>query len=151
MAFTYTSPANSDADAVRWWIGDTDSTDVQLSDAEIQYALDTTGTVYRAAAWCARALKAKYSREINMRVGAGGEFRVDLSRMAQAYDELAEFLESRAIAYVAPWAAAISLDEKEAQEDDDDRVKPFFDRSLFAGKTTSNEEMLDWNKFGAKG
>lgn len=146
MAFTYTSPADSDLCAVRWWVGDTDSADVQLQDAEITFAINQTGNVKRAASYCARALAAKYSREVNMRVGAGGELRIDLAQLAKAYIELAEFLESSAASYAAPWAASISIDEKDSQREDTDRVKPFFDRSMFSGQPSSTNEILDWNE-----
>ena len=126
-------PAASNLDEVRWWIGDTDIDDQQLQDAEINFAIDATGDNKRAAAWCARGLKAKYSREVNIRTGADGEFRADLSNLAKAYGDLADFLEAASGEYAAPWSSAISIDEKSLQEKDTDRVAPFFDRSMFCG------------------
>lgn len=119
-----------------------------MADAEITFAIDATGDNKRAAAWCARGLKAKYSREVNIKTGAGGEFRADLSSLAKAYGELADFLDSASAAYAAPWSGAISIDDKNTQEEDTDRVKPFFDRSLFSGKAADSRDTYDWNNYG---
>ena len=142
------NPAASNLDEVRWWIGDTDTDDQQLQDAEINFAISATGDNKRAAAWCARALKAKYSREVDIRTGADGEFRANLSSLAKAYGELADFLESSAAEYAAPWSGAISIDDKNDQKKDSDRVAPFFDRALFSGKDYAGKETWDWNKYG---
>lgn len=150
MSWSYSgNPAASNLDEVRWWIGDTDTNDQQLADAEINFAISATGDNKRAAAWCARGLKAKYSREVNIRTGADGEFRADLSNLAKAYGDLADFLESAAAAYAAPWSGAISIDDKSDQEEDSDRVQPFFDRGMFSGKTVTDKDVLDWNNYGA--
>ena len=126
-------PAASNLDEVRWWIGDTDTDDQQMQDAEINFAIGATSDNKRAAARCARGLQAKYSREVNIRTGAGGEFRADLSSLAKAYGELADFLEAASGEYAAPWSSAISIDGKILQEKDPDRVAPFFDREMFSG------------------
>jgi len=149
MAWSYSGdPSASDLDEVRWWIGDTDTDEQQLSDAEINFAIDTTGNNKRAAAWCARALKAKYSREVNIRTGAAGEFRIDLAGLARAYGELADYLEWSVDAYAAPWAASVSIDEKESQLDDSDRVLPFFDRNIFSSSSADDKKTLSWNTYG---
>jgi len=149
MAWSYSGdPSASNLDEVRWWIGDTDTDDQQLADAEVNFAIDTTGNNKRAAAWCARALKAKYSREVNIRAGAAGEFRIDLAGLARAYGELADFLEAGMIAYASPWAASISIEEKEDQRDDSDRVVPFFNRNMFSENSAIDRSVRSWNNYG---
>ena len=51
MAFTYGGdPANSNREAVRFWSGDTNSSDQLLADAEIDYLLTLETKVIQCAA-----------------------------------------------------------------------------------------------------
>lgn len=125
MAFTYSSdPAASDRDYVRFRVGDTDSTDQQLADAEVDAMLAEKGNKLTAAAFCARAIAAKYARLVTQAVG---DLRMDYSDLAKQYNELAQQLSSEAsIAVATPYAGGISIADKESAEDDSDRVAPAF-------------------------
>lgn len=68
MAWTYgADPLNSDQDLLRLLIGDTDTTDQLLSDAEVLYFTTTFSVPYGAAVAAAFAIAAKYARQINTR------------------------------------------------------------------------------------
>lgn len=71
MTWTYNGdPSSNDRDQVRFWLGDTDSTDEQLSDEEIAFLLDINADEPLSAAIDgAQGLMAKYSRETNRAVG----------------------------------------------------------------------------------
>ena len=87
MTFTYAGdPAASDLAAVRFKIQDTDSNDPLLTDEEIEFAIDGTGSVDKAAASCARALAFKFARLANR---AMGSLRVDYNGRASTYAALA--------------------------------------------------------------
>ena len=60
---TYSSAAvEQSLNWIRLRIGDTDSNDQQLADAEIQTMLDLHGSRIQAAGHCALAIAAKYTR-----------------------------------------------------------------------------------------
>ena len=87
MAFTYsTDPSVSDVDKVRFALQDTDIDDPLLSDAEIQFAIDTSDGVDAAAATCAKAIAFKFARKANMALGS---LRIDYSSRADLYSRLA--------------------------------------------------------------
>ena len=57
MTFTYS--LSTDIGKIRLHINDTDSTAVKLTDEEIQYAIDSKGSVGGAVVWCIQFLMAK--------------------------------------------------------------------------------------------
>jgi hypothetical protein len=83
MAFTYVDPTSGDRDKVRFLIQDTDSTDAHLQDAEITYLITVWGNVYKAAAYAAEIIAAKYSHKTNYSRSIG-----DLS-ISESYSESA--------------------------------------------------------------
>lgn len=80
MAWSYSgNPGANNRDSVRFLLGDTDDTDEQLQDEEVDWLLSTNNDdVYEAAIDGAMSLVAKYSRMVNRTVG-------DLSVEAQEY------------------------------------------------------------------
>lgn len=139
MAFTYTDPSNSDEDAVRFLSGDTDSTKVQLQDAEITYLLTQSGgNVYLAASSACLAIAALYARLADKEVG---DLVIDYSQRQQAYLDLADKLNSQAARKSAPsiYVGGTKVSEKELYEDDTDLVQPTFERDMFSNP--SSEEL----------
>jgi len=65
MAFTYVDPTSGNRDKIRFLIGDTDSTNFHLHDAEVTYLFDTWGNIYAAAAYAAEIIAAKYAHKTN--------------------------------------------------------------------------------------
>jgi len=138
MTWTYTDPSTSDRDAVRFLVGDTDTSDQQVTDEEIAYAISSEGSVKTAAAFVCRTIAAKYARFVDKSVG---DLKLSYSQRQTAYIKLAEKFESdSSISNAAPYAGGISRADKETVETDDDRVDPRFRRGMQEHKGTLTEE-----------
>lgn len=102
---SYTSPADSDKDSVRFWVQDTDVNNELLSDAEIEYLLATwlpvRPSVIFVAAVAAEVIAAKFTREVS--VSADG-VSVQVSDLAAKYQALAAKLRDQAKEDVAAGA-----------------------------------------------
>lgn len=107
MTWTYSgNPASSEKDAVRFLIGDTDTSDQLLSDAEINYVIvESGGSRYQAAHDAAYAIAGKFSRMAQSK--SVGDLSISYADRARAYFELAnELLELGARREVpTPWAS----------------------------------------------
>jgi hypothetical protein len=126
--WTYTgNPQSRDLDAVRFLIGDTDADDQQLQDAEINYLLSAHGSVNGAAIAAAEAVMAKYARKVDKAVG---DLRISYSQRVEHYAKLVATLKRKVAITAVPFAGGISLSDKLAREQDDDRVPPAFTRDL---------------------
>lgn len=96
MAWTYSGdPSLSDLDMVRWYAGDTDSSDQEATDEECEAALDKFGSPERAAAKVARSIAAKYARLVDK---AAGDVRKSHSQKSANYSKIADELEAMAAA-----------------------------------------------------
>ena len=95
MAFTYRT--GTDVGKVRLFLGDdTENSGVRpdgtnFSDAEINVYLTREGSVERAVAGLAETLALQYARMVNLAVGPRRE---DLSRISEAYAEMAKYWRS---------------------------------------------------------
>lgn len=93
MSFTYTSdPLNTPLDAVRFLIGDVDSSEPQLQDAEIEWLIElwsAKGSLYYPASMAAEAIAAKYSREVTVSADSQS---VGMGELQQKYLSLADRL-----------------------------------------------------------
>lgn len=126
MSWSYSgNPSATVLDEVRFLIGDTDTSDQQLSDEEINYSLtETTQEPIGAAIISAQALKSKFSRKADKTVG---DLRISFSQLVDHYSELVESLRIRAALNSAtPYAGGISIADKKLVVDDTDRVVPAF-------------------------
>lgn len=125
MSWTYTNdPASVPLDTLRFTIGDTDTTDQQLSDEELQYLLDTYTTPLSAATAAVRGLIAKYSRRVDKAVG---DLKISYSQQLENYITLLSTLGSSAdVSLAPPFAGGISISDKLNTESDTDRVAPHF-------------------------
>lgn len=140
MAFQFTysnDPETEPRDAVRLLIGDTDDKDPLLSDAEIAFYLSENGdNQYRAAMEACKAIAALLSRRPDYMVG---RTLVSNQQRAEAFLKLAEAMKQKYLAgSVAPYAGGISKADKQTQEDDDDRLTPFFSRNNFVQPGADN-------------
>jgi hypothetical protein len=116
-------PSASFADAVRYAIGDTGSTEL-VSDAEIAYLRSTVGdNVLAVAAEAARNLAHKYAALVDQTVG---RISVSYSQKAKQYQELFVSLRRRAGQSGRVYAGGISLSDKTLDDDDSDRPTPDF-------------------------
>lgn len=112
---------------VRRILGDVIQDDQQLSDSEILYYVDQRANSYGAAADCARALAAQYSRKVN--VTSPGGMRTEFATQRDHYMDLAEDLEKKSRsrgAGVLPYIGGISVQDKIQVQSNPDRVTPSF-------------------------
>ena len=152
MTWSYSgNPGDSDLDEVRFRSQLTDYTDERLSDAEIAFCITKEDTNIGAAAFCCETLAVKYASEADVRVGADGEFSIKSSQLSSQFAMRAVSLRKeaseQASKHASPWAASISVSEKEAQEERTDRVEPAFTRDQFDGNG-SQDLSPEWSGDG---
>ena len=149
MTWTYNVPAQDDHDRIRLLVGDTDTTDQQLQDEEIDMFLSLEGNstpstvtstrpvLYRSAAASARAIAAKYARLVSQTLGKRQDAYSDL---LDHYQTLAKMLLDRASASgIAPRVGGLSISDKISSQMDTDLVQPFFTRDMQQEPGTSND------------
>ena len=138
MTFTYdvddlsTTTASGRRNAVRFLVGDTDSTDVQVQDDEITFALaQSSDNVYEAGAYGCRAIAAKYSRRVDTELD--GALSASYSDLHAHYMALAENLEaeSKKQSGLGVKAGGLSKTDISVVRQDTDRVPPSFRRDRF--------------------
>lgn len=142
MSWTYSgNPSNSARDEIRFLVGDTDTTDQQVTDEEIAYAAANEANNQLAAARIARALAAKYSRKADKSVG---DLSISYSQMAKSFWDLATKLESSgSISGAAPYAGGISISDKQTVQDNTDRFVPSFKKGKFDYNENSVNNTFD--------
>lgn len=120
----------TDTAKIRFLLRDPDGASPDLTDADIQTALEIESNLYKAAALCARNLAAKYAPKADL--GAGGA-SVKNSQKHKHYMGLATAYEVQAAGQLdgCPQLAGVSLEEMEAAFKDDDRPTPAFRRGQF--------------------
>jgi len=134
MTWTYggapgTTSAATRRDAVRLLVGDTDTTDQQVTDEEIAFGVSQAADdIYNASALICRALSGKYARLVDTSVESVSS---SYSQRAQQYAELAVRLikEGKRLGSVGlgvPVAGGMSISEMQSVEDDIDRVPAAF-------------------------
>jgi hypothetical protein len=126
MTWTYSgNPASTTRDAVRFLVGDTDTTDQLISDEEIAYIVQENPAINRSASESARAIAAKFARLMSRSIGG---LSADFSAKYRQYIELADNLLSKdELKPVSPYISGFSRSAKKAVELDTDR-EPTFSR-----------------------
>jgi len=142
MLWTYTGdPMDSEKDALRFHLGDTDQNDQQLSDHEINYLLQLHGgNVYLATADAARTLAGQFSRQSDKQVG---DLRLSLSQKADQYWQLARKMELQGHKRATPYAGGISKSDKKKQKDREDRVQPGFKRDMMENPSVARADDVE--------
>jgi len=135
MTWTYAGdPAASTLAAVRFLIGDTDTNDQQLQDAEINFAIAATSDKYTAAIFCAQSLAAKYSRLCDTAIES---VRVSANQQYEHYRGLIGILTTQAAqnslygGLGSPYVGGVSISEIENVREDTDRPAAAFSRDKF--------------------
>jgi len=139
VTWTYSgNPGASDRDLVRFLIGDTDTNDQQLTNAEIDYLITEQGSANRAALEAARGLLAKYSRTCDQKTS-----KVDTkySQRRAGYAAMVSRLQLRL--GPVPYAGGISEGDKDIDEGDSDRVDPAFKVGMMEHDGTNTETQDD--------
>lgn len=126
MTWTYSGdPGSTTRDEVRFLVGDTDTSDQQLTDEEIAWLLSEEGSALGAAVLAAEQLAAKFARLASQSTGG---ISISFGERQTNYAGLASRLRRRMLGGV--YAGGISIAEKTAEDEDDDRVVPFFKRGM---------------------
>lgn len=134
--------ASSAKDAVRLLVGDVLSTDPQIQDEEIVYFVNLRGSLYGAAAECARAMAAKFSRSVDQQAGTSKTF---YSQLAKAYTLKSIEFDMKAALFGAamPYAGGISLTDKQTQDLNSDRVQPSFTIGIMDEQGFTTNETIE--------
>lgn len=110
-------------DIIRLLIGDTDSNDQLLSDSEITYFIDLHGTPNRSASEAARAVAAKFARNMSRSIGG---LQADFAAKHRQYLALADSLMAKEETFpVSPFVSGYIKSEKQLRDDDTDREEIF--------------------------
>ena len=126
MSWTYSqSQLDEPRNQVRLKLGDTDSSDQQLQDEEIDQFLAETDSVEGATLAAARALAARYSRSVDKWVG---DLKILGSQRSRHYLALVKALSGKASIHAVPSAGGVFQAEKEDMEQNNALVQPFFRR-----------------------
>lgn len=128
MSWNYSGdPSASPLDEVRFLVQDTDTTDQLVSDGEVNYALSTEGSAFRAAASICDAIALKLGRQMDSK----GDTSYIAREKYEQYKQMAVELRTKASkSAVTLFAGGITHSQKDAQEQDRDRVQPAFTREL---------------------
>ena len=151
MTWSYTgNPGSSAKDAIRFLIGDTDTTDQLLSDEEIAWLnLEQTGSatstddLYYTAHYACHSIAAKLARLADKSIGG---LSVSLSQKANAYLTQAKelFKHAQRTSAPLPYAGGITISDKEIDQENSDLYAGFFRSGQFqdtrdGGKTNTNQ------------
>jgi hypothetical protein len=133
--FTSTDPGATTRDQIRLWIGDTDTTEQQLSDESISLAYTFAGSsILSGAVVGCEWLAAKYSRLADSSVS---DLSISYSQLADHYATLGASLKRRIGNDFSPSAGGISIARVQSVNEDTDRVSPAFVRGMMDNPTAS--------------
>jgi hypothetical protein len=146
MAWSYdSSNLNTTTDAgrlnvVRLLIGDTTTTDQQMQDAEISFALAQSGdSTYMAASWACRTLASKFARMVTTQLD--GALSADYSDLMAHYQQLADTLEYQGKtsgAALGILAGGLTKTSVEAVRADTNRIESAFRMDQFKNPPSYN-------------
>ena len=139
MAWSYnpadlnTTTASGRLNVVRLLVGDTETTDQQVQDEEITFALTESGNnVYYSGAWTSRAIASKYSRQVTTELS--GALKAQYSDLAKQYKTLADRLDYQGKtsgAAVGILAGGMTKTSINLVRSNTDRVAPVFTMDQF--------------------
>lgn len=129
MTWTYSgNPADSDRDAVRFEIPDTDASAELVSDEEIAYALSVEAGVVGAAARCCEIVARRFAQQADI---ATGDVKLTYSQQAKTLAVRAKELRALANGSHAPYSGGMVRSRKEAFAEDEDLEQGNFRRGQF--------------------
>lgn len=142
-AWSYSGdPANSNRDALRATIGDTDSLNQLFSDPQLDWLLGQYPSVLFAAAQACRLLAQRYAAKVSKRVG---DLSINYSDLANQYLKMATTLQSEAEQTgTLIYAGGISKSDMAANRENCDRnpcpfrMDQFDDRGAIGGIAPDN-------------
>lgn len=92
MSYSYNTSLTDDVSLVRFYIGDTDSTDIQLQNEELSALLTIEGSVFSAAVEACYQIAAKYARLVDE---STMDHSKSFSQRQLHYTQLAERLQKK--------------------------------------------------------
>jgi len=126
---------------VRLLIGDTDTTDQQLQDEEIIFALSSNKDhVYAAGVFAVNAILSKYSRLVNVELDEA--IREDYSDLIKNYNEIRNELARKAkfgTGGIRFFATGMTQLDFEAARSDPNRIKPGISQEDWSDNAYANE------------
>lgn len=126
MNASYSTLLTTDKDKVRLHIGDTDMQNPKFSDDEIDSLLSTYPSPLKVSCILVQSIIAKYAFLVSQSVG---EVSVSYGELRDNYKNLlSELQKSLAIEGGNITAGGISKTVKELDKDNEDRLKPAFER-----------------------
>lgn len=125
MGWTYSGdPATDNKDAVRFLVGDTDSTDPLVQDEEINYLLGEHTEPMLAAIAAAEQLAVRFAREVTHSADGLSYSASDLHKHYLAIADRLKSVHRRARAKAArPYAGGLSWAERDKDDADDDLIQ----------------------------
>ena len=127
MTWTYSDPTESDKDAVRFLVGDTNSADPLVTDEEITYLLAEHGDVFPAAIAAAESLAYKFAREVSHSADGLSWSGSDLHKhFLTVADRLKQTHRRSRAKSARPYVGGISRVEREKDDADDDLIQTHF-------------------------
>jgi hypothetical protein len=139
MTWTYSGDPSANArDAIRFLVGDTDTTDQLITDEEIAWVnTEASGTstattaLYDAAYRCCITIASKLARQADKQIG---DLRVSMSQKADGYRKQAQELKSLSMregGVPIPYAGGITFSDKEIDQDNSDIFAGWFASGQF--------------------
>jgi len=154
MSFSYddtdlnTTTASGRLNSTRLLLGDTNSLEPQVQDAEVVFSLaHNSDNVYLSAAWLARVVAMKYAREVD--IDLDGILSVSNSQLSKAYSDLAEDLEYQAKvtgSRLGVSAGGISKAVISSVRQNPNRVEPSFRRDQFWNPPNYDSNTVDYEE-----
>lgn len=141
-----TDTADKRRDAVRLLVGDTDTNDQQIQDAEITFALSQSNDdVYGAGAIIARAIAGKYARLVDTSIDS---VKASYSQRSADYFALAVRLDRdskmKGGSLGLPRVGGVSESTMDSVEDNSDRVDSRFKTRQFSNPPDSDDPDSWW-------
>jgi len=106
---------------VRFFCGDTDTTDQLVADEEISYLLTQTTSETLAAAWACEYLSRRFARDADKSIGS---LSVSSSQRAKAFAARAQELKADDQILAVPFAGGLSISDKQTLDADTDATQP---------------------------
>lgn len=135
-----TSTESERINSVRFLLGDTDSTDEQVQNEEIVFALSQNNNdIYFTASWLAYSLSSKYSRYVDVELD--GQLSEKYSQLSSQYNNLSKVLSSQGKTLgnnLYMYAGGIREAQVETIQEDTSRLKPEFSDGQFKNPDYDN-------------
>ena len=142
-----TDTAAGRLNSVRLLVGDTDTTDQQVQDEEIAFALTQTGdNIYFAGSYVANLIASKYSRRVTTELD--GALRAEYSDLAKQYRQTSTALRSDGLRFSGStfslYAGGVSVADIKANRYNSDRPKSSFYKDRFDNPNATTDS-TDYN------